>query len=132
MQKTSAVKIFPVLYSFHKKRGNDLCDCRCQSIARALAQHEPGDRIVGKLVQDGAIGALCAAAKSPASNFCEACQVIALSCSSRSRTHNSGSSLARKAKQFIDHELGLAALYLNPLQRPRQYVGFAPGRRCCR
>ena len=29
-----------------------------------------------------------------------------------------------KGEQFIDHEFGLATLYLNPLQRPHEQVGL--------
>src|SRR5260370_5081461 len=29
-----------------------------------------------------------------------------------------------ESEQFIDHELGLAALYLNPLKRSREYIGL--------
>jgi hypothetical protein len=33
-------------------------------------------------------------------------------------------SMARKREQFIDHELGLAALGLNPLDWPRKNIGL--------
>jgi hypothetical protein len=45
--------------------------------------------------------------------------VIVQSCSSRSHMIVAGA----QSKQLIDHELGLAALDLNPLQRSRQELG---------
>ena len=65
-------------------------------LSRAFRDHEPGQRISGKFVEDVTIGTLCGQ-NSPASNFCEACQVISLNCSSRSRTFTSGSSPVRRA-----------------------------------
>src|SRR4051812_20978236 len=87
----------------------------------ALLQHELGHGIAGKVVEDRAIGAPC-------------CRKIASLELSRGKPRRFAQLFipiantkfwivtGAKRAQFIDHELGLTALHLNPLDRPREYV----------
>src|SRR5882724_12712453 len=89
----------------------------------AFRDHEPGKRIFGELLQDVTISTLCGRQISglellrglpghraqlliPIANLY--LRIVALT----------------KREQLIDHELGLAALHLNPLDRPRKYIGL--------
>jgi len=86
-----------------------------------LRHHELRQGILGKLVQDVTVGTLC-------------CRKIASLELLRGLPGHRAQLLipiadlqvrivtGSNSEQFIDHELGLAALYLNPLDRPCEQV----------